>query len=48
MPQMPQAFVGGNKAVDVATTLVADLSWAPGNCSFEDVQQLHGVGAWIS
>lgn len=43
MPQMPQAFVRGHKAFDVATTMVVGLDWAPSEYGFEDVQQVRGT-----
>lgn len=40
---MPQAFVRGHKALDVATTMVVGLHGAPGEYGFEDVQQVRGT-----
>lgn len=43
MPQMPQAFVRGHKAFDVATTIGIGLGWSAGEYGFDDVQQVGGT-----
>ncbi len=39
MLQMPEAFVGGHKPLDVATPVAVGVDWAPHQHEFEKVQQ---------
>ena len=36
---MPEAFVSGHKAFDVATPVAVGVDWAPNQHKFEEVQQ---------